>query len=77
MREPHPLTRWPDVPTRFVLARQDRFFPADWRRRVARDRLGIEPDEIDGGHCGALSRPGELMALLEMLRESAAAAPDT
>ena len=72
MREPHPLERWPDVPTRFVLARQDRFFPADWQRAVVRDRLGIEPDEMDGGHCVALSRPRELVALLESLRASTA-----
>lgn len=69
MREPYPLERWPDVPTRCVLARQDRFFPAEWQRRVIRDRLGIEPDEIDGGHCVALSRPEELTALLEDLRQ--------
>ena len=29
-------------------------------RRVARERLGITPDEIDGGHTPALSRPKEL-----------------
>jgi pimeloyl-ACP methyl ester carboxylesterase len=73
MREPHPLKAWPDVPTRFVLARQDRFFPADWQRGVVRERLGIEPDEIDGGHCVALSRPRELVELLETLRSSTAA----
>lgn len=68
MTEPYPLRRWPDVPTRFVLARQDRFFPAEWQREVVRSRLGIEPDEIDGGHCVALSRPHELVVLLESLR---------
>ena len=70
MTEPWPLDRWPDVPTRFVLARDDRFFPAEWQREVVRDRLGIEPDEIDGGHCVALSRPNELVDLLEALRTS-------
>jgi hypothetical protein len=25
-----------------------------------RDRLGVTPDEIEGGHCPALSRPIEL-----------------
>lgn len=68
MAEPHPLARWPDVPTRFVLSRDDRFFPAEWQRGVVRDRLGIEPVEIDGGHCVALSRPGELVDVLESLR---------
>ena len=31
-----------------------------WARRHARERLGIEADEIDGGHYVTLSRPGEL-----------------
>jgi pimeloyl-ACP methyl ester carboxylesterase len=68
MEEPWPLERWPDVPTRFVLSRDDRFFPAEWQRGVVRDRLGIEPDEINGGHCVALSRPEELADLLEAIR---------
>jgi pimeloyl-ACP methyl ester carboxylesterase len=57
---PCPLDAWPDVPTRFLLCRDDRFFPADFQRRVVRDRLGIVPDEMDGGHLPALSRPHEL-----------------
>jgi pimeloyl-ACP methyl ester carboxylesterase len=68
MAEPWPLERWPDVPTRFILSRGDRLFPRDWQRGVVRDRLGIEPDEIDGGHCPALSRPAELVELLETIR---------
>ena len=59
-REPWPLAAWPDVPTRFVLCRDDRLLPPDFLRGVVRERLGIEPDEIDGGHCVALSRPAEL-----------------
>jgi pimeloyl-ACP methyl ester carboxylesterase len=38
----------------------DRMFPAEWARRHARERLGIEPDEIDGGHYIALARPRQL-----------------
>jgi len=59
-RKPWPLKAWPDVPTRFLLCRDDRLFPADWMRRAVKERLGITPDEIDGGHCVALSRPKEL-----------------
>jgi pimeloyl-ACP methyl ester carboxylesterase len=59
-RKPWPREAWPDVPTRFLLCRDDRFFPADWMRRVVKERLGITPDEIDGSHCVALSRPKEL-----------------
>ena len=64
MKEPWPLECWPDVPTRFLLCRDDRFFPADFMRRVVRERLGIAPDEIDGGHLVALSNPKELAARL-------------
>jgi pimeloyl-ACP methyl ester carboxylesterase len=59
-KEPWPLDAWPEVPTRFLLCRNDRLFPPDWMRRVVKDRLGITPDEIDGSHCVALSRPKEL-----------------
>ena len=65
--EPWPLDAWPDVPTRYLLCRDDRFFPAEWMRGVVRERLGITPDEIDGGHCPALSRPRELAERLEAL----------
>jgi pimeloyl-ACP methyl ester carboxylesterase len=57
---PWPLDAWPDVPTRFVLCSEDRFFPPDFFRRLVPDRLGIVPDEIAGSHCVALSRPKEL-----------------
>ena len=60
MAEPWPLARWPDVPTRVLTASDDRFFPAEFQRRVARERLGITPDEMPGGHLVALSRPEEL-----------------
>ena len=67
--QPCPFDTWPDIPTRFVLCRDDRFFPAAYLRRVARERLGIEhPDEIGGGQCPAFSRPAELVAALERIR---------
>jgi pimeloyl-ACP methyl ester carboxylesterase len=65
---PWPLEEWPDVPTRVLICRQDRFLPAEFQRRVTRDRLGITPDEIDGGHLPALARPKELVARLETYR---------
>jgi pimeloyl-ACP methyl ester carboxylesterase len=65
MREPWPLDAWPDVPTRYLLCRDDRMFPAEWARRHVRERLGITPDEIDGGHAPYLSRPKELVDRLE------------
>ncbi|MCG5219330.1 alpha/beta hydrolase [Streptosporangium sp. KLBMP 9127] len=58
---PWPLTAWPDVPIRFLQGRDDRFFPLEFQRRIARERLGIHDiDEMPGGHLLALSRPDEL-----------------
>jgi hypothetical protein len=64
-KEPWPLPTWPPIPTRYILCRNDRFFPAAWLRPLVVQRLGIEPDEIDSGHCPALSRPGELATMLD------------
>ena len=61
---PWPLKSWPDVPMRFVLCTEDRFFPPDFMRRIVAERLGTTPDEIAAGHCVALSRPQELADLL-------------
>jgi pimeloyl-ACP methyl ester carboxylesterase len=55
---------WPAVRTRVLSGRDDRFFPADFQRRVAQARLGIEPDVMPGGHLVALAQPAELAARL-------------
>jgi pimeloyl-ACP methyl ester carboxylesterase len=65
LHEPWPLDGWPDVPTRYLLCRDDRFLPAEWARRHARERLGITADEIDGGHMPFISRPAELAGRLD------------
>jgi pimeloyl-ACP methyl ester carboxylesterase len=64
-KQPWPLDRWPAVPTRAIICRQDRLFPAAWLRRVVQERLGIVADEIDSGHCPALSQPRALAQRLE------------
>lgn len=69
---PWPVKRWPDVPTRFLLCRQDRFFPADFQRRVVRERLDLVPDEMDSGHLPALAHPVELAERLESYRRQLA-----
>jgi pimeloyl-ACP methyl ester carboxylesterase len=58
--QPWPMPAWPRVPTRFVQGRDDRFFPAAVQRRVVKQRLGIEVEEMPGGHLLALSQPEEL-----------------
>ena len=58
--QPWPLPVWPRVSTRVLSGRDDRFFPLALQQRVARERLGIEAEEIPGGHLGALSHPSAL-----------------
>ena len=70
MTEPWPLDAWPDVPTRVLIGRDDRLFPAAFQRRVARERLGIEADEIRGGHLLALSEPELVVEQLEGYRRA-------
>ena len=62
--DPWPLAAWPDVPTRVVIGRDDRFFPAEFQRRVTHERLGLVPDEVPGGHLPALAHPEALADLL-------------
>ncbi len=66
--EPWPLQSWPDVPTRVLAGRHDRMFPLEFQKRIARQRLGVEVDEIDGGHMVAMSNPAELADRLEAYR---------
>jgi pimeloyl-ACP methyl ester carboxylesterase len=66
--KPWPLESWPDVPTRFLLCREDRFFPAEFQRRVVKERLGIVSQEMSGGHLPALAHPEELVRHLERYR---------
>ncbi len=62
---------WPEVRTRVLSGRDDRFFPVDFQRRVAEQRLGITPDVIPGGHLVALARPAELAARLAAYADDA------
>jgi pimeloyl-ACP methyl ester carboxylesterase len=68
--DPWPLTRWPDVPIRVLAGRDDRLFPAAFQRTIAAERLGLEVDEIPGGHLVALSRPVGLADRLEAYARS-------
>ena len=57
MNDPCAIDAWPDVPTRAVIAADDLLFPADFLRRVTRERLGFVPDEVPGGHFPMLGQP--------------------
>jgi ubiquinone/menaquinone biosynthesis C-methylase UbiE/pimeloyl-ACP methyl ester carboxylesterase len=64
MAAPWPLQKLPEVPTHFVLCTEDRFFPAEFMRRLVEQRLGVVPDELAASHCVALSRPRDLADIL-------------
>jgi hypothetical protein len=64
MAQPCVFARWPAVPTKVLIGHDDRFFPAEFQRRVAKDRLGLDADEIPGGHLVALSNPSGLAEML-------------
>ncbi|MDQ2960720.1 MAG: alpha/beta hydrolase [Candidatus Dormibacteraeota bacterium] len=66
--EPWPLDAWPGVPTRFLQASSDRFFPLEFQRWVVSERLGIPVEVMPGGHMVALSRPADLAERLERIR---------
>jgi pimeloyl-ACP methyl ester carboxylesterase len=68
LHEPWPLQAWPDVPTRVLAGSLDRMFPLEFQRRIARERLGLDVDEIGGGHMVALSDPAGLADRLEAYR---------
>lgn len=48
------------APVTVIAGRDDRVFPVDFQRKLARKRLGVEAVIIPGGHLAALSRPVEL-----------------
>ena len=62
--QPCAVAQWPAVPTRVIAGRDDRLFPLEFQRRVAKDRLGLDVDAVPGGHLAALSHPAELAAQL-------------
>jgi len=59
-REPCRFDGWPKIPSHVIAGRDDRFFPIEFQRRVAQERLGLTVDEIAGGHLVALANPAGL-----------------
>ena len=62
--QPCEFTAWPKVRTRVLAGADDRLFPAEFQRRVAHERLGIEADLLPGGHLMALARPDSVAGYL-------------
>jgi hypothetical protein len=62
--QPCDIKSWPDVPTSAVVGRDDRFFPLAFQQQLLRERLGVSPTVIAGGHLVALANPGGLSEVL-------------
>lgn len=60
MLAPWPANALPQLPTRFVLFTDDRFFPEPFMRATVRQRLGVEPAAVPGGHMAMLSHPSQI-----------------
>jgi pimeloyl-ACP methyl ester carboxylesterase len=65
--ETTPLAAWPDVESRSIVCREDRTLDPEWVRRAARERLGVEPVEIAGGHSPFLTRPSDLARIIDTI----------
>jgi pimeloyl-ACP methyl ester carboxylesterase len=65
-----PLSTWPSVATSYVLGTGDRIVNQEWARRVVPERLGVEPQEIDTGHCPQNTRPALLAEILRAVVDS-------
>ena len=70
MEEPCSLTKWPDVPARYIVCTKDRTLTPEWQRRAARDQLRVEPIEIQSGHAPNVSCPEVLAETLVSICES-------
>ncbi len=62
-----PQADWPSVPAASIVCAEDSAITPDWSRRMARDWLGVVPIAFDGGHSPHITRPRELVALLDEL----------
>lgn len=62
--DPCTFAHWPPIPVHVIAGREDRFFPLEFQQRVARERLGVDPLVVPGGHLAALSHPDALTAAI-------------
>ncbi|HEX3594111.1 MAG TPA: alpha/beta hydrolase, partial [Polyangiaceae bacterium] len=58
--EPCRFEAWPELSMHVIAGTEDRFFPLEFQKRIARERLKRSVDEVHGGHLLALSNPSGL-----------------
>jgi pimeloyl-ACP methyl ester carboxylesterase len=64
MSEVTPRETWPAVDVAGIVCADDRALNPEWARSAYRERLGVTPAELPGGHPPFLTRPAELADLL-------------
>jgi hypothetical protein len=67
---PDPLR--PAISRACIVPAADRTLRPEWMRQAALERLGVEPAEVEAGHCPHVSRPAMVAGILCDLLESAA-----
>lgn len=67
LQEVTPLQAWPDVRSSSIVCRDDRAINPAWVRAAARERLGVDPIELEGGHSPFLTRPADLARIIDSL----------
>lgn len=67
LQEVSPLAAWPDVERSSITCRDDRAINPAWVRAAAKERLGVVPIELEGGHSPFLTRPGDLARIIDSL----------
>ena len=63
----YPLAEHPDVPVALLYASDDEFFEPAFERFMARELLGVDPIELEGGHFAMIEDPAGLARLLDAL----------
>jgi pimeloyl-ACP methyl ester carboxylesterase len=60
-----------EIPSTYIVAAYDRTIRPEWQRRMARERLRVEPIELPTGHCPNVSQPDRLAEILAKIAEGA------
>jgi pimeloyl-ACP methyl ester carboxylesterase len=60
-----------EIPSTYIVASEDRTIQPQWQRRMASERLDVEPIEIASGHAPNVSQPDRLAEILVDVAERA------
>jgi pimeloyl-ACP methyl ester carboxylesterase len=64
LTEPCPIESLPGVPRMGIVSGEDRLVRPEWLDGAVRERLGVEPNVLEGDHTPMMSKPDRLAELL-------------